>query len=66
MSNEIKCRETSTEETYDYSSRSKTFNNTTWVSYLLLFLALVTFYVVFGIIMNPSSKNTPTTPSNSI
>ena len=37
MSNEIKCRETSTEETYDYSSRSKTFNNTTWVYYILLF-----------------------------
>lgn len=64
MSSEIKCRETSTEDTYDLSSRSKTFNNTTWVSYILLFIALVTFYVVFGNIMHPSKNKIPQVKSN--
>ena len=56
----MKCNETSTEDNYDLSGRSNKFDNSTWVYYILLCLAMVAFYVFYGILMNPftnTSKN---------
>ena len=53
MSNTMKCNETSTEDTYDLSSRSTKFDNNTCIYYILLFIALTIFYVVYGNIVHP-------------
>lgn len=52
MSNTMKCRETSSEDTYDYSIRSKKMDNT-WGYYILLIVILVIFYLCYSYILRP-------------